>query len=206
MLNAIPMSEEKQSEADEAAIMKALRIAELRAELSSLTGEPISQHLAENANDDGSDEMLGDLEAIESGEGMPRYDILQMRRNFTPVPLAQITHPAELKEQLWLLLYVLASMRTFIYDSNHLSDAELYQVLLNEVLSESTPMLSAGTGWNCRISICEISDKNDPDQSCHWRYYADEEERQWFRDNYPEDTLPAKEAQPFDRDDFLPAL
>lgn len=201
------MPDHEQSDEDDAAITKALRIAELQAELASLTGEPISRHLAEDAGDeDEHARWMEDLEAIEGGPSMPLHDILQQRRNFYPPPLARLTHPIDLGENLWLLLYALASMRIFIYDTNHLSDRELYAVLLDKVLSDSTTILAEGSEWNCRISICEITDERDPHQSCHWRYYADVEERQWFAENYPDEALPSKEEPPFDRDDFLPTL
>jgi hypothetical protein len=192
------------NEAD-AAITKALRIAELQAELASLTGEPISRHLAEDADDE-SDRMIEDLEAIESGLEMPLYDILQQRRNFTPVPLARLKHPIDVGENLWLLLYALASIRVFIYDTNHLSDDELYAVLLHKALTDSTTILPEGSGWNCRISICEITDSHDPHQSCYLRFYADEETRQWIAAEYPDNPMPAKEEPPFERDFYLPTI
>lgn len=200
------MADEPYLPDDDAAITRALRIAELKAELAMLTGEPISQHLAEDADDDDSDRMIEDLEAIESGPEMPLYDILQQRRNFTPVPLARLTHPIDLSENLWLLLYALASIRVFIHDTNHLSDQELYAVLENKVLRNATTVLPEGSGWNCRFSICEITDENDMHQSCYLRYYADEATRSMFADDDSDTPLPPKEDPPYDRDDYLPTL
>jgi hypothetical protein len=201
------MPDHEDSEKDDAAITKALRIAELRAELASLTGEPISRHLAEDADtDDDSERWMQDIDAIESGPSMPLHDILQQRRNYTPPPLARLHNPIDLGENLWLLLYALASIRTFIYDTNHLSDRELYAVLLDEVLSNSTTILAEGTAWNCRTSICEITDRSDPQQSAYWRYYADEDMRNWHQELNPEEELPERAEPPFDRDDYLPTL
>lgn len=200
------MSDENKKSAGEAAIEKALRVAELQAELASLTGEPIHRHLAEDSCHDPLASWQAGLEAIESGPMMPLYDILQLRRKFTPTPLELIEDAGVLFEELWLLIYTLASMRVFIEDTNHLSDRELYALLLNKLLPEGSTLMPEASGWNCRFSACDLSDAGDQDLGCYLRYYGDEETREWHAAEYPEAGLPPKEAPPYDRDAYLPGF
>lgn len=185
------------------AIEKALRIAELQAELADLTGEPIRRHLAEDEPDDSFEAWKRGVDAIESGPSMPLCDILQQQRNFTPTPLAHLEDSGTLSEELWLLIYALASMRVFLDDTNHLSDRELYERLLNKLLLEDSILIPEGSGWNCRFSVCDLSDQY---QDCYLRYYADEATRSWHAAEFPETVLPPKEDPPYDRDTYLPGF
>ena len=200
------MSNENQNSQDDAAIEKALRIAELQAELASLTGEPIHRHSADEPESDSLEAWKAGLDAIESGPSMPLYDILQLRRKFTPAPLSRLRDPVNLFEQLWMLIYVLATIRVFIDDTDHLSDRELYDLLLNKLLPQDSTLLPEGSGWNCRFSACELSDDGDQQESCYLRYYADEATRDMIADENPEVSLPPKEDPPYDRDAYLPGF
>ncbi|NBB79044.1 MAG: hypothetical protein GVY36_06295 [Verrucomicrobia bacterium] len=200
------MSDENQPSPESVAIDKALRIAELQAELASLTGEPIRRHLADDTEVDSLESWKAGLDAIESGSSMPLYDILQLRRKFIPTPLSCLKDRGTLSEQLWLLIYALATIRVFIDETDHLSDPELYDLLLNKLLPQATTLLPEGSGWNCRYSVCDLSDDGDPHQSCYLRYYADDATRHMIAEEYPGATLPPKEEPPYDRDAFLPGF
>ncbi|TVP80642.1 MAG: hypothetical protein EA353_03510 [Puniceicoccaceae bacterium] len=191
---------------DDDAIDKALRIAELQAELAQLTGEALHPHLAEDDEIDPADSWKAGLDAIEADHSMPLYDILQLRRKFIPKPLARIQGSIDLLENLWLLLYALASIRIFIEETDHLSDAELYALLLNKLLPQNSTLLPINSNWNCRYSICDICDEHDPRQTCYLRYYADESMRAEIAHEYPGSPLPPKEEPPYDRDAFLPSF
>ncbi|MBC2603407.1 hypothetical protein [Puniceicoccus vermicola] len=197
------MSEESEPDSPELAsgIVKALRIVQLQMELAELTGKPIAEHTAEDLPDDSPDAHLQHLENIESGPQFPLADLLKEHRNFTPAPLSRLSNPIDLSENLWLLLFTLASMRVFIYDTDHLSDEELYRTLVEKVLRSNTVDLPVSAGWNCRFSICEFSDEDTDLPECYLRYYADEE----FRSEWIED-IPPKEDLPYDRDRFLPNI
>ena len=200
------MSNENQNSRDDAAIERALRIAELQAELASLTGEPILLHPAEEPEGDSLATWKAGVDAIESDRSMPLYDILQLRRKFTPAPLSRLKDPVTLFEQLWMLIYALATIRVFIDDTDHLSDRKLYELLLNKLLPQDRTLLPEGSGWNCRFSACDLSDDGDQQESCYLRYYADEATRAMIADKNPEATLPPKEEPPYDRDAYLPGF
>lgn len=200
------MGEPNDHSQEQAAIDKALRIAELQAELASLTGEPIHPHLAENDDVDDLESWMSGLSAIESDQRMPLYDILQLDRKFTPTPLERIRHPADLHENLWLLIYALASLRVFIEETDHLSEQELYHVLLHRLLSLENPRLPASSSWNTRFSVCELCDAQQPIPIHYLRFYADEEMREEIARQYPGTALPKKESLPFDRDAYLPTF
>lgn len=193
------MSNEPESNELKSGIEKALRISQLQTELAELTGKPVAEHTADNLPDDSPDAYLKHLDLLESGPMFPLADLLKENRNFTPVPPSRLSNPIDLSENLWLLLFTLASMRVFIYDTDHLSDEQLYHVLVEKVLRSDTVDMPVVAGWNCRFSICEFSDENKRLPECYLHYYADEE----FRAEWDEE-IPPKEELPYDRDRFLP--
>ncbi len=194
------------SDPESAAVERALRISELRAEMAALTGQPVAEYSADSPTSSREELFFAHIEAIESGPTMPLVDLLKERRNFTPVPPDRLDHPIDISENLWLLLYALASMRVFIYDTNHLSDSELYELLVNNVLQGPATILPNGAYWNSRISICEVCDEGRSIPLCYLRYYAEEAVRQDWANDFPELHLPPKEIPPYDRDHFLPNL
>ena len=187
-------------------VERALRIGRLRAELAELTGEPVAEHTADSPQEDDPEAMLKHMEALENGPLYPLADILKEQRNFTPAPPARLENPVDIHENLWLLLHALASMRVFVEDTNHLSDAELYEVLVERMLRSEIASVPVSSGWNCRFSICELCDERRTMPECWLRYYADDTQRAELADQFPGEAIPPKEPQPYDRDDFLPTF
>jgi hypothetical protein len=83
-----------------------------------------------------------------------------------------------------------------------LSDRELYQLLWGDGLHEDTKDMVMDESSACHIDL--LSGGSEEDNQPYLKYYADDEEReQWHRD-YPEDSIPDHVDPPYDRDQYLP--
>lgn len=107
-----------------------------------------------------------------------------------------------LTAKLWEVIHALARMNVFMSTTNHWSDRELYEHLYSETLHEITMDFPAGSGWNCHIDF--LSSGSDEDNQLYLKYYADEEWRAKWQQDFPEDAIPPHVDPPYDRDRQLP--
>jgi hypothetical protein len=117
-----------------------------------------------------------------------------------------LSHPDELDDtaltaRLWEIIHALAARNTFIHNTDHLSDRELYTHLVTESLHEITKEFAA-PGWNCHIDI--LGGCSEEDIELSMRFYTDDEERARWMTSFPDYVMPPKEKPPFDRDRLLP--
>ena len=109
---------------------------------------------------------------------------------------------AQLNSKLWEVIRGLAMLRMFLYSTDHLSDRELYEELWHEVLREESPVMPIDDDSACHIDL--VSSGSEEDNELYLRYYADEEDRQLWAKDWPNDAMPAHETPPYDRDRHLP--
>jgi hypothetical protein len=143
--------------------------------------------------------MPDPLEIMDPFEECPQRtprEILR-RQGYVPLPPGDIDD-FQMRGRLWELLYALAGRRFFLYDTNHLSDRELYSWLCNDWLNQETCDTPPEAEWNCRLS------PNEENEDIYLRYYADEEIRQKWAKHFPETIIPPHEQPPYDRDRWLP--
>lgn len=113
--------------------------------------------------------------------------------------------PGEISNQLCMLIRALAQRGIFLDQTDHLSDPELYDMLVNHLLKEEINVLPPDSGWRCHFSMSEFGHAKGIDGSEVWlRYYASEEIRQQWARNFPDDYLPPHEDPPYHRDWRLP--
>jgi len=106
--------------------------------------------------------------------------------------------------KLWEVIHGLAYRRVFLFYTNHLSDRELYSKLWFTHLNQTTIDMSWDPDSGCFMDLLDGQNVEDAQQ---WlRYYADEEERQWWQDTMHEEgqPLPPSEPAPYTRDELLP--
>ena len=101
---------------------------------------------------------------------------------------------------LWNIIDGLARLHVFLDQTDHLTDRELYTHLLRVVLPEETDALSTDQGWNCHIDVLGYEQPE-----LYLKYYADEETREWWRQDSPGDQMPDHVDPPYDRDSQLPS-
>ncbi|MFZ1219019.1 MAG: hypothetical protein WAO00_06980 [Chthoniobacterales bacterium] len=124
-----------------------------------------------------------------------------IQRGVVMIPPVELDDVA-LSAKLWEVIRELAQMRCFLYDTDHLNDRELYDWLWNSGLREETPDHSGipDGAWNSS----PIGGATLEDTTIQLKYYADEEERQQWRLDFPDDPMPEHAALPFNRDRHLP--
>ncbi len=92
-------------------------------------------------------------------------------------------------------------MRVFFHYTDHLSDRAFYCLLFNEVLPEETQIMPYDSGWNSRYDMADSPTVDEPETNgIYLKYYADDAERDYWRHQSPEDTMPKKAELPYDRD------
>jgi hypothetical protein len=122
------------------------------------------------------------------------------QRGIVLEPPEKLDAPA-LSTKLKELLQVLATMSFFITDTNHLSDRELYSWLFTDALREEVPDIERlGGAWH----TSPIGGGDEEDTRIFLKYYATEEERRRWHEDFPDDAQPARELPPYDRDKHLP--
>lgn len=121
----------------------------------------------------------------------------------------ELTPPAEvddesLPEKLRGLVHAMALHNMFLVHTDHLTDRELYTVLVEEHLQGETLLGPAEPkrGYNFIIDL--VGSGSDEDNELYLRYHADDEWRARWKEDWPHDELPPKEEPVADRDRFLP--
>ena len=108
----------------------------------------------------------------------------------------------ELTAKLWEVIHKLALLRVFIEQTDHLSDRDLYRHLWTDSLREETKLLpsAANSAWHIQM----LGGCSEDDNRLYLKYYADDASRQHWHEDFPNDSLPAHEHPPYDRDSLLP--
>ena len=143
--------------------------------------------------DFGDDEYLRRLDDYLENGGPTTTRKELTERGFKLIPSEDISDE-DLKYTLTELIWALEGERVFVEDADHLTDRQLYEELLR--LSDDRT-----------FSLVDLED----DAACHWslidfggednwlRYYADEDDRRHFAEEFPDDPLPVSELPPYPR-------
>jgi hypothetical protein len=118
----------------------------------------------------------------------------------------ELPHPDSLNDdqlarKLWEVIHALARMRTFITSTDHLSDRELYTRLWTDTLHHEVPEEDFGLGTS---HVDLVSTGSEEDVEAWLKYYADDDTRRKWLEDFPEYVLPAQQTCPHDRDRHMP--
>jgi hypothetical protein len=144
-------------------------------------------------------EFLNRVIAWETSPVSTHRDWLARHRLVFPPPkdLTDLTWERE----LWRLIEALAVARVFLYRTNHLSDEELYAKLWHEVLNGDAPDFARTGGDGCHWDFADVGGSGEQ----MWLiYYASEEERQDWKNAFPDVLLPPRQRASYCRDHRLP--
>ncbi|HET9838040.1 MAG TPA: hypothetical protein VFR84_07380, partial [Candidatus Angelobacter sp.] len=129
--------------------------------------------------------------------------------NFQQLENAGVALPApdslkdeELAAKLWEVIQKLALLHVFIEQTDHLSDRELYTELWTNSLREESkamPMV-AGSAWHIQL----LGSCSEEDMRLYLKFYADDDFRRHWHQDFPKDPIPPHEDPPYDRDRLLP--
>ncbi len=173
------------------------RIAKLRQELERLGGNALS---LESMPADMEEEFLRQVLEYENAEPTTLFRLLENSGLDIPPPdqLDDDAVTIKLKE----IVERMATLGAYLLHTDHLTDRELYVYLFADGLREEAVLFPENPSYAYMIDL--TGSGSDADNQIYLKYYADEEHRQQWARDWPDDPLPEHEDPPFDRDRFLP--
>ena len=108
----------------------------------------------------------------------------------------------QLTAKLWEVIQKLALLHVFIEQTDHLSDRELYTRLWTDILKEETKALPLAANSAYHIQL--LGSGSEEDNLLYLKYYADDDWRRHWHEDFPSDPIPVHENLPYDRDRSLP--
>ena len=173
------------------------RIAKLRQELERLGGHALS---LESMPADMEEEFLRHVLEYENAEPTTLFRLLENSGLDIPPPdqLDDDAVTIRLKE----IVERMATLGAYLLHTDHLTDRELYVYLFADGLREEAVLFPENPSYAYMIDL--TGSGSDADNQIYLKYYADEEHRQQWARDWPDDHLPEHEDPPFDRDRFLP--
>jgi hypothetical protein len=127
----------------------------------------------------------------------------QLEEAGVSLPGPETLDDCELSLKLWEVIDKLATFRAYLHETNHLSDRELYTLLLTDILPEETKDLTRVEATNCQIPL--LGSGSEEDTRLYLKFYADEKERHEWQNEFSGETLPEHEDPRYDRDQYLHA-
>jgi len=150
-------------------------------------------------------DIIEQLEEIEQfyedpDSGVVPIELLAERG--TAMPASSDLDDESLHHKLWEIIEAMASIGIFLESTDHLSDRDLYDYLRDDALRQPTVLFPDDPTFGEHID--PIGGFGPEEIEIYLRYYADDEIRDRWREDFPDDVVPAKEKPPYDRDRFLP--
>lgn len=189
---------------EEEMIDRILHINDLKLEAEKLTGDTMIYQNGEAIPLEVEEQFWQNLVDIEKAPTISRRELLALD-GFIFKKQHELSDD-EIGQDLWRLIHALAEHNHYLEQTNHLSDRELYTLLLERVLEEQTQLLSKETAWCVHLIICEYGslDECQTADDIYLAYYADDEWRaQWALD-FPEYKIPNRVEPLYNRDVYLP--
>lgn len=176
------------------------RIRQLETRIAELGGSP-------HFEDEDLDPVLKEtflrniVEMEEAGWNRPA-DLLQ-EGGIEITPSDQVSDE-DLPETLRDLVHAMALNNMYLECTDHLSDRELYTVLVEDHLANETMLgpRKPVKGYNFIIDM--LGSGSDEHAAMLLRYYLEGEMRERWIADLPGEEIPEKEDPPYDRDRFLP--
>lgn len=173
------------------------RIAKLRQELEKLGGSSMS---LESMPADMEEEFLRQVLEYETAEPISLFRLLENSGVEIPAP-DQLDEPS-LSAKLKEIIERMATLGAYVLHTNHLTNRELYNYLYVDGLREEAVLFPENPSYAYMIDL--TGSGSDADNQIYLRYYADQEHRKRWAQDWPDDPMPEHEEPPFDRDRFLP--
>jgi hypothetical protein len=177
-----------------------IRINELKEEARELAGGDLHAWESPDMRPGMAEDFWGHVVAFEKA---PRLcDFLRLKEMGIALPPPAEIADAELPGRLREIFEALAGVNTFMILTDHYSDRELYTHLWEDTLREVAVLMPPEAGYNCTYDL--VSSGSEEDIHDWLKYYADEETRQQWAKDFPNDVIPPHEDPPYDRDRHLP--
>jgi hypothetical protein len=187
-------------DSDEDPTEREKRIAELKRQAEELTGG----EMVEGEMEDTPPEVAeGFWQHVVDYEKAPwTTNFKQLEESGMELPAPETLKDEQLTKKLWEVIHRLALMRVFLNETDHLSDRELYTELWTDMLREEVKAMPLDEDSACHLS--PLGGCSEEDIQLQMKYYADEEWRRQWQEDFPDFAMPEHEDPPYDRDRFLP--
>jgi hypothetical protein len=179
------------------------RIDKLKLEAAALSSSKMLTGTAPNCPPEIEEQFWKNVLQFENAPEVQPFDEL-VRAGLTPPPAEELDDVA-LTAALSAMIRGLEQLGVYLEFTNHLSDRDLYVRLWSSVLREPMALTpdDADSAWHIDMS-CAGSD--DDGVEAYLMYYADEETRRRWAEEYPDCPVPERREPPFDRDRHLPSV
>ena len=176
------------------------RIEALRKQAEEISGGSMLWGKTDHLPPEIEEEFWKQIVAYESAEPVDLFDLLAQGGVSLPPPA--LVSEALLPDKLWEAIYYLATVGCYLENTDHLSDRELYTLLWDELLRE--PAILFPDDPNYAYHIDTIGGGSEEDQAIYLKYYAREEDRRRWAEEWPDEKFPEPAPRPYDRDRHLP--
>lgn len=176
-------------------------IQEMKEQLRLHLGQPENLFLGEFKSSKEEEEFLENILFMEGVGEQPLFDMLE--GGGAQLPPAASMDDERLKTKLWEVINAMAFLGYYLERTDHLSDRQLYELLWTELLREPASVSPNNANAACHIDI--LGGCSEEDLMLNMKYYADEEERLDWAEEFSDCIIPPHEPLPFDRDRYLPA-
>jgi hypothetical protein len=194
------MSDSPQSPENLDDVDREIRIERMKQELNEISDGTMIYESPSPLPLEMEEEFLEHVLAFERAEFDTDFNRL-VRSGVSLPPLAELDDRS-LSSKITEIILELAEMRCFVTNTDHLSDGQFYEWLWRHGLREETPDTSGMPAGAWHTS--PIGAGSEEDTMIWLTYYADEEDRQRWHNDFPNHAIPDHQPLPFDRDRFLP--
>ena len=177
-----------------------IRINELREAAREVAGGEMTEWESPDTPPELAEQFWGNVLAYETAGETCHF--IQLEEQGVELPAPEELDDAALSAKLWDAIHGLARLNVFLSQTDHLSDRELYEQLWHDLLREITADLPADSGWTCHLDI--LGSGSEEDIELYLKYYADDEYREHWHKDYPNDEIPPHVDPAYDRDCKLP--
>ena len=149
--------------------------------------------------DDEYREFVRKMELFENGPTTTNF--AQRIAHGIQLPDSDSISDADISAKLWEVIAGLSRLRVYLDQTDHLNDRELYAALWRDVLRNDVPAIDE-IGFNSHVSL--LSPDIEEQTAIYLKYYADEDERRDWVNDFSDCDLPSHEEPPYNRDCLLP--
>jgi hypothetical protein len=175
------------------------RVEELKQKAADLSGGQMRAWVAPDCPPHIQEQFREQVLAAEDAVEEQPFEVL-IRSDVT-LPPAEELDDAQITVKLWEVIRGLAFLRMYLSFTDHLSDRELYERLWSDVLRVPTALEpGSDAAWHIDLT----GSGSEEDVAIYLKYYADEDERRRWKEEWPDVLMPDAAPLPFDRDRHLP--
>tara|TARA_B100000902_G_C26926460_1_gene724263 strand:- start:97 stop:690 length:594 start_codon:yes stop_codon:yes gene_type:complete len=143
------------------------------------------------------------LENVRFFENAPRTSFAKLLiSDGLSLPPSKNLTDAELHAKLWEVIRGLSLRQVFLYNTDHVDDRGLYDLLWFDLLNGDTVDISDQPDSAYHLDV--LGSGSEQDIKTYLKYYANEDERREWSHELAADEIPEPALPPHDRDRFLP--